>query len=89
MLRKSVLLIFAVFLLTLAVFAFEIVRRKTMSQSREKGQRGSKRRYGNRVMEKGIVRDGTEYQSSSLGVRGPGSQPWLCHYCSICLGEPL
>lgn len=37
MLRKSVLLIFAVFLLTLAVFAFEIVRRKTMSQSTEKG----------------------------------------------------
>lgn len=69
MLRKSVLLIFAVFLLTLAVFAFEIVRRKTMSQSREKGQRGSKRRYGNRVMENSERWHGvSELQPGSQGT---------------------
>lgn len=34
MLREPILLIF-VFLLILVVFAFEIVRRKTVSQSRE------------------------------------------------------
>ena len=35
MLREPILLIFIVFLLILVVFAFEIVRRKTVSQSRE------------------------------------------------------
>lgn len=36
MLRKPVLFVFIVFLLILVVFAFEIVRRKTVSQSRGK-----------------------------------------------------
>ena len=37
MLKKPILLIFVIFLLTLVVFAFEIIRgRKQMCQSREK-----------------------------------------------------